>query len=70
MTEAAATSDTLFACLYLGIVYATLQSLFLIPLHIMSEDKTWKLIAVTWISNLLSALISYWCIIVVFAPFL
>ncbi|HRN78433.1 MAG TPA: hypothetical protein PLU71_04285 [Candidatus Dependentiae bacterium] len=70
MTEAAATNDTLLACIYLGIVYATLQSLFLIPLHIMTEENTWKLIAVTWISNMLAALLSYWCIITIIEPLL
>jgi len=70
MTEAIATNDPLFASLYLGIVYAVLQSLFLIPLHVTSEDSTWKLLAVTWVSNILSALLSYWFITKIFATLL
>ncbi len=53
-----------YASMSLGAIHATLQSIFLLAVMRWSEHRTLSAIVVTWISNVLSGLISYAGIIV------
>ena len=62
LTEVAATKDLLASSLQVGFIYTLLQGLFVAILHIGSELSVRKLLLAVLLSNLTSALLSYFCI--------
>jgi hypothetical protein len=62
LTEVAATKDLLFSTLQVGLIYTILQSFFVALLHIGSELSVRKLLLAVVLSNMTSALLSYFCI--------
>lgn len=59
ISETSKSDAILWACIQLACVYAVLQSLFLLLMHIRSEFRLRKIIEIVWLSNGLSALLSY-----------
>jgi hypothetical protein len=57
------TPDPLYASLALALIYAFLQSGFLVLINIRSKQRVWPLVVVTFVSNIISGLLSYGCII-------
>ncbi len=57
------TPDPLYASLSLAFIYAFLESGFLVLIYIRSKQKVWPLVFVTFVSNIISGLLSYGCII-------
>ena len=62
LTEVAATKDLLASSLQVGFIYTLLQGLFVAILHIGSALSVRKLLLAVLLSNLTSALLSYFCI--------
>lgn len=59
VSETSKSDDILLACLYLACVYAILQSIFLLLMHIRSEFPLRRIIEIVWLSNGISAALSY-----------
>ncbi|HJZ23617.1 MAG TPA: hypothetical protein VJ201_04125 [Candidatus Babeliales bacterium] len=70
VSETSKADDVLLACAYLACVYAILQSIFLLLMHIRSEFPLRRIIEVVWLSNGISALLSYLAIITFIFPML
>lgn len=70
VSETSKSDDVLFACLYLALVYAVLQSIFLLLMHIRSEFRLRRIIEIIWLSNGISALLSYLAIMTFIFPML
>ena len=70
VSETSKSDDILLACLYLACIYALLQSIFLLLMHIRSEFSSRKIIEVVWLSNGISALLSYAAILTFIFPML
>ncbi len=62
LTEVAGAKDILLSSLQVGAVYGVLQSLFILLLHISSDLVQARLFSAIWISNMISACLSYFCI--------
>jgi len=67
MSEMSAADDIFRASLSVGFVYACLQSFFLLIFKDLTHLRVLHVLSITWISNMVTALISYVCI-VVFIP--
>lgn len=70
VSETSKSDDVLLACLYLACVYAILQSIFLLLMHIRSEFPLRRIIEIVWLSNGISALLSYASIMFFIFPML
>jgi len=70
VSETSKFDDVFFACMYLACVYAILQSIFLLLMHIRSEFPLRRIIEVVWLSNGISALLSYLAIMTFIFPML
>ncbi len=70
VSETSKADDVLLACVYLACVYAVIQSIFLLLMHIRSEFPLRRIIEVVWLSNGISALLSYFAIITFIFPML
>jgi glucan phosphoethanolaminetransferase (alkaline phosphatase superfamily) len=70
VSETSKADDIFLACLYLAFVYAVLQSIFLLLMHIRSESRLRRIIEIVWLSNGISALLSYLSIIFFIFPIL
>jgi len=70
VSETSKSDDVLLACLYLACVYAILQSIFLLLMHIRAEFPLRRIIEIVWLSNGISALLSYLSIMFFIFPML
>jgi hypothetical protein len=70
VSETSKSDDVLLACIYLACVYAVLQSIFLLLMHIRSEFPLRRIIEIVWLSNGMSALLSYLAITAFIFPML
>lgn len=70
VSETSKSDDILLACFYLACVYALLQSIFLLLMHIRSEFPLRRIIEIVWLSNGMSALLSYVSIMFFIFPML
>ena len=70
VSETSKSDDVLLACVYLACVYALLQSIFLLLMHIRSEFSLRRIIEIVWLSNGISALLSYLAIMTFIFPML
>ena len=65
ITEVGAARDILRAAFHVGFIYAVLQSVFIALLHIGSDLSLRRLLVAVWVSNLISASLSYFCIVTI-----
>lgn len=62
ISETSKSDDILLACLCLAAIYAVFQSIFLLLMHIRSEFRLRRIMEIVWLSNGISALLSYFAI--------
>jgi hypothetical protein len=63
LTEVAGAKDVLRSSVQVGFIYMMLQSVFVAILHVGSELSVRRLLLAVFLSNLTSALLSYFCIV-------
>lgn len=62
LTEVSAAHDILMACMHVAIVYALLQTLFILMLHIGTDLSYRRLLMAVVVANGITAIVSYFCI--------